>query len=107
MWCCWISPDDNPASTQRLSRGAPKYRAEQVIRAKARVSIRLMASTRQRYGVEPTHDCRDIKGRSVVSVCFVEPDLDCLGQMHPSAGLIKSLVMGIPKLGTVVGVTSR
>ncbi len=23
MWCCWISPDHNPASTQRRVRRAP------------------------------------------------------------------------------------
>jgi hypothetical protein len=45
MWCCWISPGHNPASTQRRGRRAPEYRAARVCSAEAQASIRLMAST--------------------------------------------------------------
>src|SRR5712692_333331 len=46
MWCCWISPDDNPVSTQRRVERS-KYRTARVVRVETRVSIRLRASTRQ------------------------------------------------------------
>ena len=45
MWCCWISSDHNPATTQRSPRS--EYRAARVFRIEAQVSIRLMASMRQ------------------------------------------------------------
>jgi hypothetical protein len=31
MWCCWISPDHNPASTQRSPRF--EYRAARIFKA--------------------------------------------------------------------------
>jgi hypothetical protein len=40
MWCCWISPDHNSVSIQRSPRTG--YRAAQVFKAEARVSIRLI-----------------------------------------------------------------
>jgi len=47
MWRCWISPDHNPASTQRR---APNIWAAPVSRAEAQESVRLMACT----AAEPT-----------------------------------------------------
>jgi hypothetical protein len=45
MWCCWISPGHNPASTQRRGRRAPNIGLRESLAPEAQVSIRLMATT--------------------------------------------------------------